>query len=65
MGSQEEFNRRWLLKYGFGISQENPDYTQEWLFDWLENGYLAEAAMQGFIEGKKSGTFNIQKIICG
>jgi len=63
LGSQEEFNRRWLLKSGFGLSQENPKYTSQWLFDWLEHGYLAEAAMEGFIEGEKLGTFNIEKII--
>lgn len=65
IGSQEEFNMRWLLKSGFGISQENPDYTDQWLFDWLKNGYLAEAAMQGFIEGEKLGIFNIKKICRG
>jgi hypothetical protein len=65
IGSQEEFNMRWLLKSGFGLKQENPNYTSDWLFDWLEKGYLAEAAMQGFIEGEKSGTLNIEKICCG
>lgn len=65
IGSQEEFNKRWLLKSGFGILQENPNYIQEWLFDWLEKGYLAEAAMEGFIEGEKLGTLNIQKICSG
>ena len=63
IGSQEEFNMRWLLKSGFGLLQENPNYTKEWLFDWLEKGYLAEAAMEGFIEGEKLGTFKIEKII--
>ncbi len=63
IGSQEEFNQRWLLKSGFGILQENPNYASQWLLDWQEKGYLAEAAMQGFIEGEKLGTFNIQKII--
>ncbi len=63
IGSQEEFNKRWLLKSGFGLYQESPSYTNQWLFDWLENGYLAKAAMQGFIEAEKLGTFNIQKII--
>ncbi|XOB41485.1 MAG: DUF6938 domain-containing protein [Candidatus Nealsonbacteria bacterium] len=63
VGSQEEFNMRWLLKSGFGILQENPNYIREWLFDWLEKGYLAEAAMQGFIEGEKLATFNIKNII--
>lgn len=65
VGSQEDFNQRWLLKSGFGIMQENPDYVVQWFFDWLESGYFAEAAMEGFIEGKKLGTYNIEKIICG
>jgi len=63
IGSQEEFNKRWLLKSGFGLLQENPNYVHQWLFDWLEKGYLAEAAMQGFIEGEKLGTYKIEKII--
>jgi len=63
IGSQEEFNMRYLLKSGFGILQENPNYIKDWLFDWLEQGYLSEAAMQGFIEGEKLGTFKIKKII--
>jgi len=63
IGSQEEFNMRWLQKSGFGIFQENPIYTKEWLFDWLNRGYLAEAAMQGFVEGEKLGTYKIKQII--
>jgi len=63
IGSQEEFNMRYLLKSGFGILQENPNYVREWLFDWLDQGYLAEAAMQGFIEGERLGTLKIKKII--
>ncbi|MEK9135193.1 MAG: hypothetical protein AAB451_02740 [Patescibacteria group bacterium] len=65
IGSQEKFNMRYLLKSGFAIAQENPNYTDQWLFDWLKQGYLAEAAMQGFVEGEKIGTLNIRKIICG
>lgn len=63
IGSQEEFNMRWLLKSGFGLLQENPNYTDQWLFDWLRQGYLAEAALEGFIEGEKLGTFKIKEII--
>lgn len=59
IGSQEEFNKRWLLKSGFGLLQEDPNYVSQWLFDWLERGYLAEAAMQGFIEGFRAGTYRI------
>jgi len=63
VGSQEKFNRRWLLKSGFGESQGDPNNTDQWLFDWLDQGYLAERAVEGFIEGEKLGTVNIQKII--
>lgn len=63
IGSQEEFNLRWLLKSGFGAFQENLNYLDEWLFDWLEKGYLAEFAMEGFIEGEKLGTLKILEII--
>ena len=63
IGSQEEFNKRWLMKSGFGITQEDPSCTCQWLFDWLNNGYLAEAALQGFVEGEQLGTYKIQKII--
>jgi len=63
IGSQEEFNMRYLLKSGFGIFQENPNYLEQWLFDWLKKGYLAEAAMQGFVEGEKLGTFKILETI--
>ena len=63
IGSQEDFNKRWLLKSGFGNLQENPSHADQWLSDWLEKGYLAEAAMQGFIEGEKLGAFIIKEII--
>ncbi len=63
IGSQEEFNMRWLLKSGFGLLQENPNYIKEWLFEWLDQGYLAECAMEGFLEGEKMGTLNIFRII--
>lgn len=63
IGSQEEFNLRWLQKSGFGISQENPDYLDQWLFDWLKKGYLAEMAMESFVEGKRMGTYQILETI--
>jgi len=63
IGSQEDFNKEWLLKLGSAILQENPNYTNEWLFDLLKSGWFAEASMQGFVEGEKRGVFNIEKII--
>jgi hypothetical protein len=63
IGSQEEINKKWLLEKGAGLLQEDPKYTEDWLFDALRNGRLARASLQGFIECEKMGVFNIQKII--
>jgi len=63
IGSQEVFNQRWLRTIGAGVAQENPQYVNEWLVDWLKSGWLAEAAVQGFLEAPKYGTFNIEKVV--
>lgn len=63
IGSQEDFNKRWLLHVGAGVSQENPRYTDQWFYDLLNGGDFAEMAMQGFIEIEKMGTYNIEEII--
>ncbi len=63
VGSQEEFNRKWLVKIGAGMPQENPKYANQWIFDLLNSGWFARAAMQGFIKAEKSGTYNIIKVI--
>jgi len=62
IGSQEDFNKKWLLSLGSGTLQENPKYVEQWFFDYLDSGRLAEAAMQGFMEAEKLGTYNIEKI---
>ena len=63
IGSQEDFNRRWLLHMGVALLQENPKYIDQWLFDLLDAGDFAEMAMQGFVEVEKLGTYRIEKII--
>ncbi len=63
IGSQEEFNREWLQAIGSASNQDSPRHCNDWLFDWLDSGWLAEAAMQGFVEAPKFGTYNIEKII--
>lgn len=65
VGSQEVFNKRWLLWLGVGVEQENPKYAKDWLFDYLEGGRLAEAALEGFIEIEKLGADNIKRIAIG
>ncbi len=63
IGSQEDFNKRWLMHIGAAVLQENPAFAKEWIFDILNSGDLAEMAMQGFVEIEKMGTYNIEKII--
>jgi len=63
IGSQEIFNRIWLKTVGAGISQEKPIYTHEWLYDWVKSGWLAEAAMSGFLDGRQFGVANICDVV--
>jgi hypothetical protein len=65
IGSQEEFNEHWLKTVGAGLAQEDPHYANEWLFDWLRGGLFAEAAVHGYLEAAKFGTYNIENIITG
>jgi hypothetical protein len=59
IGPQEKCNRKWLREIGAGIKQQNPEYSDQWLFDLLNKGRLAEAAWNGFLKGRKYGTYNI------
>lgn len=63
LGSHEKCNRAWLYAHGAGFDQHNPRFTNEWLKVWLDGGILAEAAMNGFINISKSGTFNLEDLI--
>ncbi len=63
IGSQENYNRAWLHAIGAGFEQEDPRYTHQWLFDWLESGWLAEAAMSGFLHAPKNGTYHIEEVV--
>lgn len=65
IGSQEVFNRKWLLEIGAGISQEDPAFTNRWLFEHLQSGRLAEIAWSGFLNARKCGTYNIREILEG
>lgn len=65
IGSQEKYNESWLTTLDAGMPQENPKYAAEWLFDWLRSGFLAKAAMAGYREAFKFGTFNIERLVAG
>jgi len=63
IGSQELFNSAWLHAIGAGFEQEDPRYTHEWLFDWLASGWLAEAALHGFLDAPRMGAYHIEDIV--
>jgi len=63
IGSQEEFNSRWLSEIGAGVLPKGSAYAHEWFFDYLKSGIFARAAMQGFVEGNREGTRAIEKIV--
>ncbi len=59
IGAQEKANKKWLREIQAGIKQEKPEYTDQWLFDLLKKGRLAEAAWSGFLKARKMGFYNI------
>lgn len=63
IGSQEKFNEAWLTTLGAGLRQEKFKHVKQWLNDLLISGWLAEAAMQGFIEAPRQGTANIARVV--
>lgn len=63
IGSQEIFNKRWLTEINAGIKQLNPDYTDQWLFDLLNDGRLADAAWSGFLKARKLGVYKILEVL--
>lgn len=65
IGSQEEFNRYWLIQMGGGVDQLDPKHTDEWLTDWIESGGLARMAWNGYLEAPTHGAFRIESIITG
>ncbi len=65
IGSQEDFNRTWLMYMGAGIDQADPNYTNEWLYDWINSGGFARAAWNGYMEAPQHGAYRIEGIITG
>ncbi|MFA4931281.1 MAG: hypothetical protein WC570_05460, partial [Patescibacteria group bacterium] len=53
----------WLHMVNAGFEQENPEYTHDWLFDWLNSGWLAQAAMEGFMNAPRNGTYHIEDVV--
>jgi len=65
VGSQEDFNKTWLMTVNAGTPQLNPSQTNEWLFDWINSGGLARFAWNGYIEAPTHGAYRIESILTG
>lgn len=63
IGPHEVYNRRWLQQIGAGIPQEKPIYCGEWIFDYLNDGRLAQSAWDGFLYARKLGVYKIQEVL--
>ncbi|MBN2884457.1 hypothetical protein JXE04_00860 [Patescibacteria group bacterium] len=63
LGSQEVFNREWLISIGAGLDSLNPEYVDEWLFDWINDGRLAKASINAYLYAERKGVENIEKQI--
>jgi hypothetical protein len=65
VGAHEHFNDNWLRHIASGFAQDNPIYTEEWLYYVLESGRYAQAAWDGFMRAPTMGTYRIESIISG
>lgn len=63
IGDHENFNKEWLEHMGSGFMQKDPKFAKEWIYYWLQDGRLADAAIQGFIDAPRRGTYNIEKYL--
>jgi hypothetical protein len=63
IGAQEDKNRKWLSDKSCALPQYNPMQAAEWLRDMLDDGVLAEKALNGFIKNRKLGVFKIEEVL--
>lgn len=65
VGSQEIYNKLWLLNVGGGIVAHEAHTCNEWLNDWIQSGGLARIAWNGYIEAPTHGTYRIESALTG
>lgn len=65
VGVQERYNRRWALEHGAALRQRDPRFAAEWLEEWLQDGALAGAAWNGFLQLPKFGLYHILETVKG
>lgn len=63
VGVQERYNRRWVMEHGAALRQRDPRFAAEWLDEWLQDGALAGAAWNGFLQLPKFGLYHILEAV--
>ncbi len=63
IGDHENYNREWLINIGSGVDQKNPLLANEWITYLIDEGWLADSAMQGFIDAPRTGTYRIEEYL--
>ena len=63
IGAQEDKNRKWLMDKACALPQYTPLQAAEWLRDMLNDGILAEKALNGFIKNRKLGVYKIEEVL--
>jgi len=63
IGSQEIFNRKWIISMGGGVDSLDIEHVEEWLPNIIKNGRLARAAIDGYLNAENLGVYNIEKIL--
>ncbi len=63
IGSHEYYNKEWLEHIGSGFVQDDPRFASDWIYYWMNDGRLADAAIQGFIDAPRMGTYNIERYL--
>jgi hypothetical protein len=63
LGAHEHYNRKWVFDHRAGFHMEEPIHCSEWLFDLLNDGRLAQAAWDGFLNTRKCGVFKIEEVL--
>jgi hypothetical protein len=63
IGAHENYNKEWLEHIGSGFVQQDTKFAKDWLYYWIQDGRLADAAIQGFIDAPRHGTYNIEEYL--
>ena len=59
IGAHEECNKNWLLDIGAGIIQGDPDKSDIWLINKLQEDVFTKLAINGYRRTLRGGLYNI------